>query len=69
VLSELTDFVDYRSKVYTPCVSSYGSCPATLDVSPGTKVSVYITFLTKPLAAAMHKTEWVQAYSVLPCIL
>ncbi|KAK9844864.1 hypothetical protein WJX74_007926 [Apatococcus lobatus] len=43
--------------VYAPLVSSYGSATATLEYSPGTKVAVYVTFLTPDLLERMDATE------------
>lgn len=43
--------------VFAPLISSYGSATATLEHSPGTAVSVFITYLTPPLQQRMHETE------------
>ena len=43
--------------VYAPLVSSYGSCTATLEHSPGTVVSLFVTFLSSALLERMHQTE------------
>lgn len=43
--------------VYAPLISSYGSATATLEASPGTDVSMFITYLTPPLQQRMHETE------------
>ncbi|GLC42191.1 hypothetical protein PLESTB_000640700 [Pleodorina starrii] len=43
--------------VYTPYIASYGSCTATLEHSPGTVTSIFITYLTPPLMERMHATE------------
>jgi hypothetical protein len=43
--------------VFAPLISSYGSVTATLEHSPGTCVSVFITYLTPPLQQRMHETE------------
>lgn len=43
--------------VYAPLISSYGSATATLEASPGTEVSMFITYLTPPLQQRMHETE------------
>lgn len=43
--------------VYAPLISSYGSATATLEHSPGTSVSVFITYLTPALQQRMHETE------------
>jgi hypothetical protein len=34
--------------VYTPFLSSYGSCTATLQHWPGTAASIFITLLVRP---------------------
>ena len=49
--------------VYAPLISSYGSATATLEYSPGTAVSVFLTYLTPPLQQRMHETEG--AYNLL----
>ncbi|KAK9808507.1 hypothetical protein WJX73_002957 [Symbiochloris irregularis] len=49
--------------VYAPLISSYGSCTATLQHSPGTSVEVALTYLTPPLLERMHATEG--AYTVV----
>ncbi len=43
--------------VYSPCFSSYGSVPATLQYSAGTEVDVFVTFLTPQQLQRMHVTE------------
>jgi hypothetical protein len=43
--------------VYAPLISSYGSATATLELSRGTDVSMFITYLTPPLQQRMHETE------------
>lgn len=43
--------------VYAPLISSYGSVTATLESSPGTDVSMFITYLTPALQQRMHETE------------
>ncbi|EFJ41369.1 hypothetical protein VOLCADRAFT_98685 [Volvox carteri f. nagariensis] len=43
--------------VYTPYIATYGSCTATLEHSPGTVTSIFITYLTGPLMQRMHATE------------
>ncbi len=50
---ELHDF----DVVYSPYISSYGSCTATLEHSLGTAVSIFITYLTERLLQRMHATE------------
>ncbi|BDA46287.1 hypothetical protein COCOBI_08-3790 [Coccomyxa sp. Obi] len=42
---------------YSPCITSYGSCSATLEYSPGTAVEIFVTFLTAPQLQRMHETE------------
>ncbi|KAK9917227.1 hypothetical protein WJX75_002070 [Coccomyxa subellipsoidea] len=42
---------------YSPCITSYGSCSATLEYSPGTAVEIFVTFLTAPQLKRMHETE------------
>eukprot|EP00879_Flechtneria_rotunda_P014637 GHRR01015296.1.p1 GENE.GHRR01015296.1~~GHRR01015296.1.p1 ORF type:complete len:383 (+),score=106.09 GHRR01015296.1:506-1654(+) len=42
---------------YAPLISSYGSATATLKHSPGTDVSVFVTYLTPILQQRMHETE------------
>lgn len=43
--------------VFAPLISSYGSCTATLEASPGTAVEVFLTYLTPRLEQRMHETE------------
>lgn len=43
--------------VYAPLISSYGSATATLESSPGTAVSMFVTYLTPALQQRMHETE------------
>lgn len=43
--------------VYCAHVTSYGSVPATLHPSPGTTVSLHITWLDAEELACMHETE------------
>ncbi|KAF6265604.1 hypothetical protein COO60DRAFT_1623787 [Scenedesmus sp. NREL 46B-D3] len=43
--------------VFAPLISSYGAATATLEHSPGTAVSVFMTYLTPPLQQRMHETE------------
>ncbi|KAG2482859.1 hypothetical protein HYH03_018249 [Edaphochlamys debaryana] len=38
-------------------MASYGSCTATLEPSPGTTVSIFVTYLTAELMERMHATE------------
>jgi len=42
---------------YAPLVTSYGSAPATLHPSPGTRVELYVTHLAPALGRRMHETE------------
>eukprot|EP01025_Chloroclados_australasicus_P039045 TRINITY_DN4032_c0_g1_i1.p2 TRINITY_DN4032_c0_g1~~TRINITY_DN4032_c0_g1_i1.p2 ORF type:complete len:367 (-),score=19.22 TRINITY_DN4032_c0_g1_i1:243-1343(-) len=42
---------------YSPMITSYGSCSATLEHSPGTLVEVFVTYLTPKLLQRMHETE------------
>jgi hypothetical protein len=48
--------------VYSPHLTGYGSVPATLAPSPGTRVRVSITWLTARQLAHMHVTESVPAH-------
>ncbi len=43
--------------VYSPHVASYGSIPATLRHSPGTRVTLFVNWLTPAQVARMHETE------------
>ncbi|GMH41490.1 hypothetical protein BSKO_09400 [Bryopsis sp. KO-2023] len=43
--------------VYAPLLSSYGSCTATLEYSPGASVGIFVTYLTDPLMERMNTTE------------
>ena len=43
--------------VYSPHVASYGSIPATLRRSPGTRVTLFVNWLTPAQVARMHETE------------
>lgn len=47
----------------SPYISTYGSCTATLEHSPGTCVGIFLTYLTQPLVARMNETEG--GYNVL----
>jgi hypothetical protein len=51
--AHLTDF----DSVYCAHVTSYGSVPATLHPSPGTTLTLHITWLTDDELACMHDTE------------
>jgi hypothetical protein len=42
---------------YAPLVTSYGSAPATLHPSPGTRCELFVTHLTPRQAQRMHATE------------
>jgi hypothetical protein len=42
---------------YAPLVTSYGSAPATLHPSPGTRVELFVTHLSPRQARRMHETE------------
>lgn len=50
---ELDDF----DSVYSPHIASYGAIAATLQHSPGTTVTLFITWLTAPQLTRMHETE------------
>ena len=43
--------------VYSPHVASYGSIPATLRHSPGTRVTLFVNWLTPAQVVRMHETE------------
>ena len=43
--------------VYSPHVASYGSIPATLRHSPGTRVTLFVNWLTPAQVVHMHETE------------
>ncbi len=43
--------------VYSPHISSYGAIPATLRHSPGTRVTLFVTWLTPAQEKRMHETE------------
>ncbi|KAL0044547.1 hypothetical protein WJX82_000349 [Trebouxia sp. C0006] len=45
--------------VYAPTITSYGSCPATLEHSPGTAVAIFVTYLRPELRRHMHASEGV----------
>lgn len=49
--------LDDHDVVYSAHVASYGSIPATLAPSPGTRVSVSLTWLTQGQLDRMHETE------------
>jgi hypothetical protein len=51
--AQLEDF----DVVYAPHFSAYGSIPATLEHSPGTRVEISVTYLTPDQVAAMDVTE------------
>ena len=53
--------------VYAAGLAGYGAVPATMVVSPGTRVSVHVTMLDEVQLAAMDRSEWVgRAYDVVP---
>lgn len=43
--------------VYAPLISSYGSCTATLEYSPGSAVAIFVTYLQPHLLKRMDETE------------
>jgi hypothetical protein len=43
--------------VYSAHISAYGSVPAAIQLSPGTTVSTYVTYLTPEQLTAMSRTE------------
>ncbi len=43
--------------VYSPHISAYGAIPATLYPSPGTEITLFITWLTPEQEERMHETE------------
>jgi len=43
--------------VYSAHMTRYGSISATLHEAPGTRVQVYVTWLTEPQVERMHETE------------
>ena len=43
--------------VYSPHISSYGAIPATLRHSPGTRVTLFVNWLTPEQEERMHETE------------
>src|SRR3546814_20831446 len=43
--------------VYSAHVTRYGSLSATLHRAPGTRVQVYVTWLTEAQLPRMHETE------------
>ena len=43
--------------VYSPHVASYGSIPATLRHSPGTRVTLFVNWLTPSQETRMHDSE------------
>ena len=61
VRGRLTDF----DVVYAAHLADYGSMPATFQNSPGTTVSVFITWFTDPQLDRMHATEGNYSYDRL----
>ncbi|MGE5539857.1 MAG: hypothetical protein ACM30I_14660 [Gemmatimonas sp.] len=49
--------LDGFDSVYCAHVTSYGSVPATLHPSPGTRVILHVTWLADDELACMHETE------------
>lgn len=49
----LTDF----DVVYSPLISTYGSCPGTLTYSPGGTFEVFVSYFTEPISKRMDETE------------
>jgi len=43
--------------VFSPHIAAYGSIPATLQLSPGTVVSLFVTWLDERQLLRMHETE------------
>lgn len=43
--------------VYATHITAYGAAPAMLQVSPGTEIALWITWLTDAQLEIMHKTE------------
>lgn len=42
---------------YSPLISSYGSCTATLAYSPGSTCEVFVSFFTANVSKRMDETE------------
>lgn len=53
VRAQLSDF----DIVYSAHISTYGSIPAAIQISPGTTVSTYVTYLTPAQLQLMSRTE------------
>jgi hypothetical protein len=51
--------------VYAAHLTGYGSVPATFQHSPGTDVTVFVTWLTGPQLERMHETEGNYTYDRL----
>lgn len=51
--------------VYAAKITPYGSIPATFQASPGTRVIVFVLWLTDPQLARMHETEAGYSYDRL----
>ena len=56
-------WLDDHDVVYGAYLTGYGSLPATLVDSPGTRVAMAITWLTERALAQMHTTEAVGAHT------
>ena len=50
-------WLDDHDVVYSAHMTRYGSISATLHEAPGTKVQVYVTWLTEAQVERMHETE------------
>eukprot|EP00967_Tisochrysis_lutea_P026264 scaffold30323_cov17-Tisochrysis_lutea.AAC.1 len=55
--------------VYSPAITSYGSCPATLAESPGTCVSVHVNWLTREELEVSYKRLWCYSSCLGPSCL
>lgn len=55
-------WMDHHDIVYSTHLTGYGSVPATLAPSPGTRVRVSVTWLTPRQLAHMHVTESVPTH-------
>ncbi len=51
--------------VYAAHLAGYGSLPATFQHSPGTRVRVFVLWMTEPQLARMHETERNYTYDQL----
>lgn len=54
--------------VYAAHLSGYGSVPATFQKSPGTRVTVFVLWLTVPQLTRMHETEGNYTYDHLEAL-